>query len=84
MNALSFFSELIARLKTEKPDFFVKIQWGSGIVATLCLAVIGLNYIEVIETNKLLTLAQSIVWTAAGIFLTGQLPTKDKTDESNN
>lgn len=76
MNALTFFSELIARLKSEKPDFFVKIQWISGAVATLCLAVIGLNYFEIIEAGKLVTLANGIVWTAAGIFITGQLPTK--------
>ena len=77
MNALTFFSELIARLKTEKPAFFVKLQWASGIIATLCLLVIGLNYFEIVATPKLLTLAQAIVWTAAGIFITGQLPTKD-------
>jgi hypothetical protein len=33
---LAFLFELFSRLKTESPTFFKKLQWGSGILLSIC------------------------------------------------
>lgn len=79
MNPITFLSELMSRLKTEKPAFFIKLQWISGLLAAICFSIIGYNaYYAPIQNVKLLEVANSLAWAFAGVFLTGQLPSNDK------
>jgi hypothetical protein len=80
----SFIVEFINRLKTEKPDFFKKLQ----VVAAILFAVSGaLGYIMGTDLNLphwVVVVCQFLNSTSFGAILTAFLPNKDlpKKDEA--
>ena len=77
--------ELLARLKTESPDVYKKLQWISGTLATLIGVALGLNsafewgWGEIVFFNIPLTyILGSVATFIGGIFATAITPVKDK------
>lgn len=86
---IDFLSEILQRVKSESPDFFKKIQWTAGIIATLLTIAIGLNSAEIINISKVVFFKHSLLKEfefalaiISGVFGTSILPTKDKSNES--
>ena len=78
MNAIQFLNELITRFKTEKPDFFKKLQAIALIIGALSGGVIAYDYLITDLPDKLDKLATTVFTVASTLYLTGQLPNKDK------
>ncbi len=78
---MQFITELLNRIRSESPRFFIVLRWGFGALGVLALVlrwVISAKIWYPIYAEAVIQLCVQVLFTAAGVWGTSFLPVTDK------